>query len=214
MRRKVRITDLVHATAEDDVDTAAGPGPGSEASASLPKEGTAEWYMYHKFRLLAGEGSLTVLSYCYVMLSLRLTGGMGKSAFNSLLYALSRGFGDAGRYMPPSVHLMHAVVDKKDWTAYMYHVCPGAQPNRPETDKPACPGFVYDWLDPKDWAAHADDTCGACGRRRWVSYHAMHAHGQPVLSFLCHALPNSSNTMPSALIPTSRCHMQMTASIP
>ena len=92
-----------------------------------------------------------------------LSGRMGTGAFDDHLSKLAEGFGTIGKGMPSSVHIMEGMVGKEPWTKYMHHVCPGAQPEfNTNTDKKLCPGFVYDWLDPTEWAAHADDECPLC----------------------------------------------------
>lgn len=130
-------------------------------------EGTVKWHKEHCWEPFNGDDGYCGMSYSVAMLRSMLDGRMGKGAFNDHIKMLASGFGTLWKRMPSSLHIMEGMVDKEPWTNYMYHVCPGAQPEfNTNTNTAPCTGFVYDWLDPKEWAAHADDQCPLCTRQR------------------------------------------------
>lgn len=54
--------------------------------------------------------------------------------------------------VPPSLHLMRAIVEAEDWSQYQLHVC----------SRGTCTGHVWDYLPKADWQKHFKDVCPKC----------------------------------------------------
>lgn len=60
-------------------------------------------------------------------------------------------------FMPPSLHLMYAMVGAKDWSEFEHHVCECTE------------GHVWAPLAKACWEDHEDDCCPHCMQTRFTS---------------------------------------------
>ena len=82
----------------------------------------------------SSDARLTVLEAIFFFLTFKQKHRIGTTAFNELLKFLTEVLLPRGNFLPPSEHLMRAVIGCKDWSEYEQHVC----------DRDGCQGvFIY-----------------------------------------------------------------------
>lgn len=88
---------------------------------------------------------------------------LGKAAASELLKHTKRLMYQPN-LLPPSLHLMRAVVEAEDWSDFEVHVCSRSSCSHPQ-------GHVFPFLPKAEWKAHAADQCPHCNGPRFVTSH-------------------------------------------
>ena len=133
-------------------DTSAGPHGVPE----MGREGTIPWYLSRLQHRLCEGSPVTLLQYCYQLLTLKQSSSVTDKFVDQLLRMQAHSMPKPNCY-PPSLYIVRRlVVQDSQGTPdkFEYHVCPNE-----------C--LVYPQCPRSDWEEHYDDECPKCHEPRF-----------------------------------------------